>query len=69
MFREAIEKQMRAAGMSQAELSRQVGVHPTTINRWLRGVSDLSGEHLEAAIKALGGASLAWGDARGKRAG
>jgi transcriptional regulator with XRE-family HTH domain len=60
MFRESIEKQMRALKMSQAELARQVGVHPTTVNRWLRGASDLGTEHLEAVIKILGGAKLVW---------
>lgn len=54
MLSERLRLAMDAASMSQAELARQVGVKPPSINGWLNGKAKfLRGENLLAAARAL----------------
>lgn len=65
---ERLESARAAAGLTQAELSRRVGVSRATVSLWFSGTTkDFSGENLIKAARALK-VSVSWlSTGRGKR--
>jgi transcriptional regulator with XRE-family HTH domain len=45
---------LAAAGVSQAELARRLGLNQTTVNRWCKGVAPVSRMAWLAMTQALG---------------
>lgn len=45
---------LKTARVSQSELARAIGIHPSTVNRWLTGERLPDADELERACRHLG---------------
>lgn len=52
--RDRLAQLIAASGMSQAEVARRVGEHPTWVNNRLRGVADIKADDVPRLAAALG---------------
>ena len=51
---ERLKKLRKSAGLTQTELADRMGVHPQTISKWERGISQPDISQLAALASALG---------------
>ncbi len=49
-----LQAALSAAGMSQAELARRLGIHPSHVSRWLRRKLLPTAPQVASAVEVLG---------------
>lgn len=50
----ALAQALHTAGLSQSELGRRLGIHPSQVNRWIARTLTPTVEQLEATMRELG---------------